>query len=80
MAEWLVRETQNLVIALGRRSNPRTSRIFANSRSISIFFLLHLLEWLFVVSVSDFVLILGVIFPTPSLFSIIFFRFTGPLV
>ena len=36
-AEWLVRETQNLLIAAGRRSNPRPSRIFANSMLILIF-------------------------------------------
>ena len=40
------RETQNLLIPVGRRSNPRTSRIVANSRLISIFFLLLFLELL----------------------------------
>ena len=44
-----MRETQNVLIAVGRRSNPRPSRIFANSKLISIFFLLHFLELLFVV-------------------------------
>ena len=37
MAEWLEHETQNLLIAVGRRSNPRPSRSFANSKVISIF-------------------------------------------
>ena len=37
MAEWLVRGTQNFLIVVGRRSNPRHSRILANSRRISIF-------------------------------------------
>ena len=37
MAEWLVRETQNLLTAVGRRSNPRPSRICANSRFVSMF-------------------------------------------
>ena len=37
MAEWLVCETQNLLIAVGRRSNPIPSQIFANSRLIPIF-------------------------------------------
>ena len=37
MAEWLVRGIQNLLIAVGGRSNPRPSRICANSRFISIF-------------------------------------------
>ena len=37
MAEWIVRETQILQIAVGRRSNPRLGRIFINSRLISIF-------------------------------------------
>ena len=37
MAEWLVRETQNLLIAVGRISNPRHSLIFANSSLISVF-------------------------------------------
>ena len=37
MAECLVRETQNLLITVGRRSNPRPSRICANSRVVSIF-------------------------------------------
>ena len=32
-------ETQILLIAVGRRSNPRPSRIFATSRLISIFLL-----------------------------------------
>ena len=48
MVEWLVRDTQNLLIAVGRRSNPRLSRIFANSKFFSIF-LLHFLELIFVV-------------------------------
>ena len=39
MAEWLVRETQILLIAVGRRSNPRPSRISANSRLIFNFFI-----------------------------------------
>ena len=33
-SELLVRETQNIFIAVGRRSNPRLSRMFANSRLI----------------------------------------------
>ena len=37
MAEWLVRKTHYLLIAVSRRSNPRPSLIFANSRLISIF-------------------------------------------
>ena len=37
MAEWLVRETQNLLIAVSRRSNARPNRIFANLKLISIF-------------------------------------------
>ena len=37
MAEWLESEIQNLVIAVGHRSNPEPSRIFANSMLISIF-------------------------------------------
>ena len=37
MAEWLVLETQNLLITVGRRSNPRLSRIFAKSRLMSTF-------------------------------------------
>ena len=41
MAEWLVIETQNLLIAVGHRSNPRPIRISANSR-LSFFFLIAL--------------------------------------
>ena len=41
-AEWKVRETQNLLIAEGRRSNPTRSRAFANSRFISTFFSISL--------------------------------------
>ena len=37
MAEWLERETENLLIAVGRRSNSRPSRIFDNSRLLSFF-------------------------------------------
>ena len=48
MAEWLVIETQNLLIAVGHRSNPRPIRISANSR-LSFFFLLLFLELLSVV-------------------------------
>ena len=48
MAEWLERETENLLIAVGRRSNSRPSRIFDNSRLL-FFFLLHFLELLFAV-------------------------------
>ena len=36
MTEWLVDEIQTLLIAVGRRSNPGPSRVFANSRLISI--------------------------------------------
>ena len=42
MAEWLVRETQNLLIAVSRRSNARPNRIFANLKLISFFFLIEL--------------------------------------
>ena len=49
MAEWLERETENLLIAVGRRSNSRPSRIFDNSRLLFFFFLLHFLELLFAV-------------------------------
>ena len=37
MAEWLVRETQNLLSAIGRRSNLIPSRVFASSILISVF-------------------------------------------
>ena len=39
MAEWLLRETQNLLIA-GPRSNPRRPRrfCFTNSKLVSVFF------------------------------------------
>ena len=37
MAGWFVRETENLLIAVGRRSNPRPSWIFVSSRLISSF-------------------------------------------
>ena len=51
MAECLVRETQNLHIAVGRRSIPRSSHIFfTNSMLISIFLLLLFLELLFLCS------------------------------
>ena len=40
-----MRETQNLLIAVGRRSYLRPSRVFANSRLISVF-LLNFLELL----------------------------------
>ena len=36
MANGLVRETQVLLIAEGRRSNPRPSLIFANSKLLSL--------------------------------------------
>ena len=39
MAKWIVRETQHLLIAIGRRSNPRSRRVFANLRLIYIFLL-----------------------------------------
>ena len=42
-----MRETQNLLIAVGRRSNPRLCRIFSNSRLSSIFYCF--LKLLFVV-------------------------------
>ena len=48
MAEWVVREIQNLLITSGRRSNPKPSRNFAKSRLVSVF-LLALLELLFAV-------------------------------
>ena len=48
MAEWLVRETQHHLIAVGRRSDRRRSRIFANSRPFS-FFSYCTLKLLFVV-------------------------------
>ena len=35
MTEWLERETLFLLIAVGRRSNPRHSRVFADSTLIS---------------------------------------------
>ena len=41
VAEWLVRETQHHLIAVGRRSDPRRSRNFANSRPFFFFFLLY---------------------------------------
>ena len=47
MAEWLVRQTQNLLIAVGRISNPRPSLIFANSSLISVFFLIALFRAVF---------------------------------
>ena len=37
MTEWIVRATHNFLFAVGRRSNPRLSRVFANSRPISTF-------------------------------------------
>ena len=43
-----MREAQNLLIAVGGRSNPRT-RYFANSMLISIFFVFHLIELFLVV-------------------------------
>ena len=39
LAAWIVRETQNLLIAVCRRPNNRPSRLFANSGLISFFFL-----------------------------------------
>ena len=48
VAEWLLRETQNLLIAVGRRSNSRSSRFFLLIRGLVLFFL-HFLELLFVV-------------------------------
>ena len=54
MVEWLVRETQNFLIAVGRRSNPIPKQIFL-IRGLFLFFLLHFLELLFVASlVLDF--------------------------
>ena len=48
MAEWLLRETQNLLIA-GPRSNPRRPRrfCFTNSKLVSVFFRLLFLELFF---------------------------------
>ena len=48
MVEWLVHETQSLLIAVDRRSSPRPSRFFAKSRLFFYFFLLRYLETLFV--------------------------------
>ena len=45
---WLMRETQYLMVSIVHRSNPRPSRIFANSRLISIFYLFTI-ELLYVV-------------------------------
>ena len=42
MAEWLDREFQNLLIAVGRTSSPRSSRIFANLRLVSVFIVIVL--------------------------------------
>ena len=42
MAEWLVRETQNLLIAVDRIVD--LGRMFTTSRSVSIFILLQFLE------------------------------------
>ena len=44
-----MRETQNMLVAVGRRSNSRHCLIFANSRLMSTF-LCHFLELLFVFS------------------------------
>ena len=49
MAAWLVCETQIFLIAVGRRSNPRRSRSFANSRLILIFSYCTFLELIFFV-------------------------------
>ena len=43
------REARSLLIAVAHRSNPKPSRIFANSKLFSVFFSLHFLEMLFVV-------------------------------
>ena len=43
-----MRENQNLLIAVGRRLNPRPGKFFANSRLFFNFFLLPFLELLFV--------------------------------
>ena len=57
MAGWFVRETENRLIAVGRRSNPRPSRVFANSRLISNFS--------FAFSSADFCRVLAIVRASP---------------
>ena len=37
MAEWIVRATHSFLFAVDRRSNTRSSRVFANSRLFLLF-------------------------------------------